>query len=921
MEAVHHHVAHIKKAIDDDLYCKIRTWLAPIDQTSKLDACIRARSPSTCGWLWDHPKVIEWRTQGGIFWCHAGMGTGKTIIASHAIETLKDLPSECFLAYYYFEFTNPSTLSEEALFRSIVSQLAHTNESLSRQLYEHHQNGSLQPQLKSLHKTTHEIIATAARPVYIIIDALDEFPIPGRKYLLESLLALSPLATNGFHVMATSRDDADIHEIFSGGVSLDFAIEKEMVLHDITTFVDQQLTAKKWQSWPEQDILRMRNILIDKADGMFRMVSCQMEVLTQTETTEDMEQALATLPVSLGDTYLYILNKIPLHLQTRAHTLLSILSAAWVPVTMTELSALVAVELGDPTDPVNLPVYRKGLQYHEPQNIIGLGTSLVRRTEAHPNNMWNDEEVLQLSHASVKEYLFQGTPSWCALDYQLANETTARACLALLVHNEDPRQTSRVADTSYSRDYWRRHVHSSRSVQLLSQQEKLFETFPWIRSSIGENLSYIDKDLKRATFLISPLVFTAAASLEQLLVAMLESPYQWKLDELNDAMEAAVRMGSSPKVFTVLIEKGGDVNSTNGDDDPLLYRAVYSTQLHVVQVLVENGADVTAQGGRYGSALQMAASLGALDIVKLLVENGADVNMWGGKYGSAVQAAASQGAFDVVKYLVEKRAYLDMQGGAYGSALAASLSQGALDIAKFLVERGANVNLVVGADGSALQAALSKGALDLAKFFIESGAYLNIGGGKYGSALQAAVSQGALDVVKLLVERGADLNISGGVYGSALQAAASRGALGPVKFLAERGANLNISGGMYGTALQAAVSQGALDVVEFLVESGANVNISGGMYGSALQAAASRGVLGPVKFLVESGANVNISGGMYGSALQAAASRGALDVVKFLIERGADVTITGGKYGSALKAAVSQGALDVVTLLVEKGAE
>ncbi|KAH8826133.1 hypothetical protein DL96DRAFT_1805404 [Flagelloscypha sp. PMI_526] len=54
--AVHDHVVHMKQAIDNELYFKIKTWLTPIDQTAKLDACIRARSPSTCDWLWNHSK-------------------------------------------------------------------------------------------------------------------------------------------------------------------------------------------------------------------------------------------------------------------------------------------------------------------------------------------------------------------------------------------------------------------------------------------------------------------------------------------------------------------------------------------------------------------------------------------------------------------------------------------------------------------------------------------------------------------------------------------------------------------------------------------------------------------------------------------------------------------------------------------------
>ncbi|KAH8826166.1 ankyrin repeat-containing domain protein [Flagelloscypha sp. PMI_526] len=847
-------------------------------------------------------------------------GANRCLDRSYVVETIMKVPAECFVAYYYFEFTSPSTLSEEALFRSLVFQLSHANYTASRRLYEQHRNGSLQPQLTTLLESLREIVTGAPLPVYIIIDALDELPLPQRKYLIESLLTFSSLSANGVHVMATSRDELDIHKAFSGNVSLDFAIEGEMVHHDIVVFVDQELSAEKWTFWPKHEVLNMRNILINKAAGMFRMVACQFEVLNQTQSTDDMERALASLPATLRDTYLYILNKIPSHLQSRAHTLLCILSTAVKLVSITELSALVAVELGDPTDPIDLPVYREGMLFHEPQNLIGLGAALVRRIPIDP--WWGEsEESLQLSHASVKEYLLQGTCTWCSLNDQLANETTARACLALLVHNEDPKRTSGDVEATYARTNWRRHILSNHSAQLLSQQEKLFETFPWPRTSAGRWLNGTTRSSETDRFLKSRLVFVAAASLEQLLFTMLERSFRWDIEDLNEAMAAAYRMKSSAEVFTALIEKGGDVNSTTDDGTSILYAAAESGHLHIVRVLVKHGADVNMVGGKYRSALHAAAHVGALDVVEILVENGADINMVGGEYGSALQAAAGEGDLDIVKLLVENEADVNMVGGAYGSALHAAAYMGALDVVEFLCENGADVNMVGGIYGSALQAAAGEGDLDVVQLLVENEADVNMVGGAYGSALHAAAYVGALDVVEFLCENGADANMVGGVYGSALQAAAYVRALDAVKLLVENRADVNIVGGEYGSALQAAAYAGALDVVKLLIEHDADVNMGGGSYGSALQAATGEGALDVVKILVENGADVNMVGGEYGSVLQAAAHAGALDVVGFLFENGANVNTVGGEYGSALQAAASEGALDVVKLLVENGAD
>ncbi|KAH8826158.1 ankyrin repeat-containing domain protein [Flagelloscypha sp. PMI_526] len=791
VETIHDHVVDMKKAMDSDIYFKIMTWLSPIDQTAKLDSCIRARSSSTCGWIWDDPKVTEWKTTGGIFWCHAGMGTGKTIIASYIIETLKDLSDEGVVAYYYFEFTNPSTLSEEALFRSIVSQLSYTNETISRRFYEDHRNGVLQPQLKILLKTLRELLAKATRPVYIIIDALDELPLPQRRYLLESLIELFSSTAHGVHLMATSRDEVDIQEAFSERVSFDFAIRKQMVHYDIITFVDQQLAAKKWHSWPKQDVLTIRESLIDKADGMFRMVACQFDVLDQAQSTEDMRQALTSLPTTLGDTYLYILNKIPSHLQSRAHSLLCIFSVAHEPVTITELSKLLAVELGDPSDTVNLPVYQEGLRYHEPQNIVGLGTALVHRT-----GTWTHGLVLQFSHASVKEFLLQNTCSWCALSDELAHETTARACLALLLYNEDPTHRSQLWDINYTHENWWKHIHSNHSAQLFSQQETLFRTFPWDRSGAGRGLVYQHFLSVDRRFLESRLVCAAATSLEQLLFRMLKSPSQWKIDDMNHALHAAARMGSSIEVLTALIKEGADVNAASPDGLPPLYLGVRAGYLHVVQLLVKCGANVNAEGKKHASALLVAVYQRALDIVRALVEGGANVNVEDGSADSPLLAAVKLRALDIVQVLVDNGANVNTRGGNYGSALRLAVSQGALDTIKFLVLSGADLNMGEGYYGTALQVAASRGDLRIVKFLVESGADVNMGGGYYGSALQMAALRRAQHVVKFLVENGADVNIGGGYYGSVLKAAQhSYVRLGNrsktrelVKFLIEKGA-------------------------------------------------------------------------------------------------------------------------------------
>ncbi|KAH8800537.1 ankyrin repeat-containing domain protein [Flagelloscypha sp. PMI_526] len=621
----------------------------------------------------------------------------------------------------------------------------------------------------------------------------------------------------------------------------------------------------------------MRVVLNERAAGQFRMVACQLEVLHKTETTSDLEARLITLPKKLTDTYLYILDHlIPEDERVRAQMLLRILTVAFEAVSLNELAALIAVDLGDPADVINLPKYKAHQQFHQPQNIVGLGNAFVRLT-------YNSESqpFLQLSHASVKEYLLQQDPiHWCYMDDELAHSTMARACLALLLHNESSQPDAPIGE--YVRQRWFQHVKSNSSNQLLTQQMTFFEKFPWSQESqfLLDEYPYFYFGISKELVYRNPLIAASGAGLYEPLQSILAT--KQPQDDLDQALRVAVIRAVGMDVIELLVGKGADVNKQVENFASILQAAALVGTLDMIKFFVEKGADVNKEGEPYGSSLHAAAERGRLDVVEFLIEKGANINGEGGQHGSALQAAARRGHLDVVEFLVEKGADMNKGGVIHRSALEAAACGGSLDIVELLVEKGADVN--DGGYGFALQGAASRGSLDVVEFLVKKGADVN-GKGGYGSSVQAAALEGHLKVVVLLVEKGADVNKEGGQFGFPLQAAAWRGALGVVEYLVGRGVDVNEGGGQHGSALQAAAWMGNLDVVEFLVEKGADVNKEGGQDGSALQAAASMGKLEVVEFLVEAGADVNQAGGKYGSALEAAEHRKQAGVVEFLKTR------------------------------------
>ncbi|KAH8834294.1 hypothetical protein DL96DRAFT_1676459 [Flagelloscypha sp. PMI_526] len=799
----------VQQHLDDSLFRDVNTWLQPIQQTSKLDANIRDRGETTCQWILENTTFKQWiKAKGGIFWYHGLMGTGKTMTMSFVTHRVLADPN-IHVAYYYFEFTNPTTLSEEALLRSLFAQLAPAAPEVARVLHQQHNGGAHQPQLATLQTALRNLASDSVKPIFIFVDALDELPPAQRKYLLQYLLIFcnSPDAART-HVMVTSREDRDIHTAFEN-VDYQLGVQGDLVRQDIAAFVGQQLAAKKWSLWPSEEVEMMRHLLNERADGQyansltclglpftpthrFRMVACQVEILKTVKTSGKLFESLHSLPKTLGSTYEYILNQIPEDLRGAARMLFATLSFASWGISATELSALVAVDAEDAAGSNRLPVFQEANYFHDPRDLLDLGTSFVSQENY-------GEPYLRLVHASVKEYLLVDSGQWFTLRESSAHNLIAHGCLALLHHFKVPVQPGTRTPFTYSQYNWFNHVFPSAPPTLLRQQQALYSTFPW-REPSSSGRGYEHKSL-----LSSAATYCLLDFLETNLVKSI-----WSDDTLGSALIAAA----------------GSTRPTQ-------------LALQCCRLLLHNGARVDFCGDNE-NALEAAARCGHLEIVKFLLENGTDVNATGRVSRTALRAAVSARHLEISKFLLEKGANVNAMGEHNVTALQAAAYGGDLEMCKFLLEKGADINATGGEFGTTLHSALAWGGnLEMVKFFWEKGANINATGGEYGSALQAAAFHQDLEIVKFLIEKGADVNATGGEYGSALHAAVDVGNFEIVKCLLENGTDVNATGGMYGGALQVAAYSENLEIVEFLLKKGANVNACGGMFGTPLDSARS----------------------------------------------------------------------------------
>ncbi|KAJ7444032.1 ankyrin repeat-containing domain protein [Mycena latifolia] len=930
---------------------QILDWITSLNFFQRQADVFRAWQPGTGEWLLSDATFKNWTLGSrGVLWCRGIPGAGKTVLTSVVVNYLRaQFPNnDTAVACIYLNHKERDVQTPENLLASVWKQLIVDNSlpPAAHDLYKHHRLRDTRPSLTEVFDILQSAMAKHSK-VYIIVDALDEYPEDQRNILLEHLSMLLGPTTS---LMMTSRPHVTLDDLFPDVSGLEIKAMED----DIRQYVDKQIQksprlSKHVKTRPELHD-EIKSQISSNADGMFLLAKLHIESLATKMTIKAVREALRHLPKDLSHTYDEAMNRIKNQNEDDRHFALQALT--WVayakrPLSVAELREALAIEPGTTTlDADNLM---------DMNIVLSVCAGLIIVDEAM--------SVVRLIHFTTQRYFDSIQPD----QFAGAHRMIASQCLAYLSFDEFSQlPKSYIVDewvkahplVAYSQHFLLHAAEASRQLDLQPGLTFFLEKshswhIIWYNFSHGQPASPWDYNYNDWPPLPSLLWLSAASNLIHIATYLLGQPVDYDTS-IDSALSAAVYYGyieiaqllvkkyganvncqggvygtplqaashrGHESVAQFLIEMGADVNAQGGEYGTALHAASAGGHESIAQFLIEKGADVNAEGGHYGTALQAASLQGHESVAQFLIENGADVNAVGGDYGTALQAASDEGHESVARFLIDKGADVNAVGGHYGTALPAACSGGHESVIQFLIEKGANVDAMGGEYGTALQAASSWGHESVARFLIEKGADVNTVGGHYGTALQAASHNGHESIARLLIEKGADVNAVGGYNGTALQAASYQGHKSVTQFLIEKGADVNAVGGHYGTALQAASHNGHESIARLLIEKGADVNAVGGYNGTALQAASYQGHKSVTQFLIEKGADVNAEGGFYGTALHAASHWGHESVARFLIEMGADVNAEGGHYGTALQAASFGGHELVAQFLIEKGAD
>ncbi|KAF3287344.1 hypothetical protein TWF970_007070 [Orbilia oligospora] len=523
------------------------------------------------------------------------------------------------------------------------------------------------------------------------------------------------------HLLATSRPETDIQSQIMGFARPQdvIPIQNSLISDDIEAYIFSRVRGggglKRWRSLPEVQN-EIETCLMEKANGMFRWVACQLDALENCLEYRSLRKSLISLPKTLDGTYARILRNIPEEHKESTIRILQFLTYSERPLTIEEAIDAIVVDIDG--DEYFNPKYRMP----DSDEILCYCSSLVVAVPTDqnygPGSSFHGQETktsipmeLQLAHFSVKEYLTSDRlDSDIAQNFQdtIAKETIASVCLAYLLHlNHSPKIISQTIRFNYP----------------FAQYCATF----WVkfaRVSEGDN--------KNLRGLVQKFFDTSQDAFEKC----------YDLYPLDRPWRANTELYEPDRVTPI-------------------YYASFGGLLFAVKDLISKGHSIDSGGQDYGNALQAAAAGGHEEIVEFLLNQGANVNAQDAShYGNALNAASIEGHFKIVKSLLKQGADVSAQYGDCNCALCAASLGGHVEIVKLLLDHGVDPNVEGGSEFSSILAmACLEGNEDILRILVRYGADVYMQGGRqFSNALQVATVMGHQKVVETLLRHAADIN-------------------------------------------------------------------------------------------------------------------------------------------------------------------
>ena len=178
------------------------------------------------------------------------------------------------LAYYYFDFNEPTTQKAANFLSSVIAQLCFQCSVLPdgvKRLYQRCNDGNQTPTCKDL-LTALMGSLEGFEDVFLLADAVDECPKENneREDLLKILKCIHGWANSSLHLLITSRRETDIESALAPLLCLPaISIGSAQIDADIQVYVKSELEIlSREKRWPRDLVNEVEETLVRGATGM-----------------------------------------------------------------------------------------------------------------------------------------------------------------------------------------------------------------------------------------------------------------------------------------------------------------------------------------------------------------------------------------------------------------------------------------------------------------------------------------------------------------------------------------------------------------------------------------------------------------------------------------------------------------------------
>ncbi|KAL9069014.1 MAG: hypothetical protein Q9157_006304, partial [Trypethelium eluteriae] len=768
------------------------------------------RIPGTCGWFTSHPRFQNWNKNQGscLLWVSADPGCGKSVLAKYLVDQTLRSTSKRTTCYFFFKDDFPDQKSAANAVCAILRQLFLNRPHLLQDWILDRMDTIGDAFVQSFHDLWSIFTSVAANPaageIVCVLDALDECQDEDRSRLMQALGNLYVTNEKDFRVkfLLTSRPYNHIHRQFrkleNRLPTIHLSGEDEAEVGEISHEIDLVIKSRV------EDLVRMRDLKqdegiylqeqltsVDRRHRTYLWVHLTLDVLENMPgfTKGNVGRAIRQLPPTVDDAYEKILGRSPDIVKARR--LLHIVTAATEPLSLKEVSLIMAIEETHRS-------YDDVIQELEPEErfrftlreLCGLIVVIIDRK-------------IYLLHQTVKEFLVRDDSSASSKESRLewrhslqpkaSNRILAERCIWYLNLDLDLFKTDLSALLHYSARNWTTHFReaSIRSEEAIAVSARRLCEAGSKQYDVWSGTAYDGIPNATDSFII--VSFHGLDALVKLLLETGEGYVDSKNERGRSSLSYAAYMGHEA-VVKLLLETGEvDVNSKDKDGRSPLSYAAENGQEVVVKLLLETGeVELDSKDKNDQSPLSYAAEMGWEAVVKLLLKTGeVDVDSKDKNGRSPLSYAAMMGGEGVVKLLLETgEVDVDSKDKNGQSPLSYAAAIGQEAVIKLLLETGeVDINLKNKDGQSPLSWAAEMGWEAVIKLLLETGEVdINLKNKDGQSPLSWAAEMGWEAVVKLLLETGeVDIDSKDKDGRSPLSCAARMGEEGVVKLLLETG--------------------------------------------------------------------------------------------------------------------------------------